>query len=66
MPVHDTAAHLWKLKLQLNPVTADIDLIDIADTLGDMFESVIGDVLNAIFGDTIGSVIYAIIGDPVE
>jgi hypothetical protein len=66
VPVHDVPAHLWRLKLQLNPLTADIDLIDIADTLGDLFESVMDDILDAIFGGTISSVIYAIIGDPIE
>lgn len=66
VPVHDLANHLWKLKLQLNPLTADIDLIDIADTMGDLFESVMDDILDAIFGDTISSIIYSIIGEPIE
>ncbi len=56
---------IWILKLQLNPLTADIDLIDIADTFGDFFESASQAVLEELFGP-VGDVIYTVIGEPIE
>lgn len=61
----DQEVYKWLLKLQLNPLTTDIDLIDIADTIGDLFESAARGILNSIFGD-LGDIIYAIIGEPIE
>jgi hypothetical protein len=61
----DRTEKIWILKLQLNPLTADIDLIDIADTLGDLFESIAQGVLEELFGP-VGDIIYTIIGEPIE
>ena len=65
VPELDSPAGKWLLKLQLNPLTVDLDLVDIADTMGDLFESAARNILGNLFGP-VGDIIYSIIGDPIE
>ncbi len=65
VPELDELEKEWELKLQLNPLTADIDLVDIADTMGDLFENIARRLLDDLLGP-VGAIVYAIIGEPME
>jgi len=47
---HDVAASQWVIKGVVNPLTLDIDIIDVADTAKELFEDTLGAVLSGIPG----------------
>lgn len=47
---YDAGANQWVIKGAVNPLTLDIDVVDLADTIAQLFEDTLGDVVNDIPG----------------
>lgn len=47
---HDILASQWVIRGMVNPFTLDIDLIDLADTIAELFEDTLGDEIDDIPG----------------
>jgi hypothetical protein len=61
-PVLSNDGETYELLLRFNPLSIDIDIIDFADWMGDLFDKTVRKMLDKMAGGLIGA-IFKIIGD---